>query len=261
MPDGLVGGSGSESFERLLEAKGLSERESQAVRSVVLSMTAAEAAPVIGVSPSTVGSYRQRAYAKLGVTCRAEFLSLPEVREWSEALACAPAVEEAPPDETDAPAHLPDDGDVNSASHVSGHGEECPGEPLVRAHPWAVALLVSVVILGCLGLLLPRSSTGERDFLTSPQGSIQTPYGEVPDVTGMRADAASMSVAGSGFCPEFVPCASDLAAGTVLGVEEVGPADEIGTGVSTFSWGSGSTGGFDRVGGDWDGYVVLVVAV
>ena len=49
---------GLEDFERLLANAGLSEREAQALRSIVLSMTAAEAAEMLGVSASTVGSYR-----------------------------------------------------------------------------------------------------------------------------------------------------------------------------------------------------------
>lgn len=46
------------------------------MRTVVLGLTAAQAAPLIGVGASTVGSYRQRAYQKLGVSTKAEFLGL-----------------------------------------------------------------------------------------------------------------------------------------------------------------------------------------
>lgn len=77
---------GPDAFEHLLVCAKLSEREAQAVRSVVLGMTAQEAAPLMGVSVSTVGSYRQRAYAKLSLTCKAEFLRLPTVLAWQEAM-------------------------------------------------------------------------------------------------------------------------------------------------------------------------------
>lgn len=73
---------GPDRFEELLANCGLSERESDAVRSVVLGFTAAKTAPLMGVSASTVGSYRLRAYQKLGVTTKGEFLALPEVGEW-----------------------------------------------------------------------------------------------------------------------------------------------------------------------------------
>ncbi|MDO4848375.1 MAG: sigma factor-like helix-turn-helix DNA-binding protein [Coriobacteriia bacterium] len=77
---------GPDAFEHLLVCAKLCEREAQAVRSVVLGMTAQEAAPLMGVSASTVGSYRQRAYAKLGLPCKADFLRLPAVRAWQEAM-------------------------------------------------------------------------------------------------------------------------------------------------------------------------------
>ena len=77
---------GPDAFEHLLVCAKLSEREAQAVRSVVLGMTAQEAAPLMGVSASTVGSYRQRAYAKLGLPCKADFLRLPAVQAWQEAM-------------------------------------------------------------------------------------------------------------------------------------------------------------------------------
>lgn len=73
---------GPQDFELLLTEAALSEREKQAVRSVALSLTAEEASRLMRVSPSTVGSYRQRAYAKIGVATKAEFLELPETIGW-----------------------------------------------------------------------------------------------------------------------------------------------------------------------------------
>lgn len=54
--------------EHTLEAAGLSAREREAVRDVLADMSAEEAARRLGVSPSTVASYRRRACEKLGVS-------------------------------------------------------------------------------------------------------------------------------------------------------------------------------------------------
>lgn len=54
--------------ERALEAAGLSAREREAVRDVLSDMSAEESARRLGVSPSTVASYRRRACEKLGVS-------------------------------------------------------------------------------------------------------------------------------------------------------------------------------------------------
>lgn len=87
MVDQRFSSPGPADFERLLADTGLSEREAQALLSVVLSQTAAEAAGALGVSASTMGSYRQRGYAKLGVSTRAEFMRLPEAETWASTLA------------------------------------------------------------------------------------------------------------------------------------------------------------------------------
>lgn len=62
----------SPEVERRFEERGLTDRERDAVRSALRGMTAAAAAEVMGVSASTVGSLRQRAYRKLGVRGAAE---------------------------------------------------------------------------------------------------------------------------------------------------------------------------------------------
>lgn len=54
--------------EHTLEAAGLSAREREAVRDVLADMSVEEAARRLGVSPSTVASYRRRACEKLGVS-------------------------------------------------------------------------------------------------------------------------------------------------------------------------------------------------
>lgn len=71
--------------ERAIEAAGLSARERDAVCDVLADMSAEESARRLGVSPSTVASYRRRACEKLG---------LDGVRELRERL--APAAPPAP---------------------------------------------------------------------------------------------------------------------------------------------------------------------
>lgn len=74
--------------ERALAAAGLSAREREAVRDVLADMSAEESARCLGVSPSTVASYRRRACEKLG---------LNGVRELREHLApAAPSAPSAP---------------------------------------------------------------------------------------------------------------------------------------------------------------------
>lgn len=53
--------------ETAFAAAGLSSREKDAARSVLAGMTAEQASALMGVDASTVASYRQRAYAKLGL--------------------------------------------------------------------------------------------------------------------------------------------------------------------------------------------------
>ena len=57
----------SHEAERDFRERGLTEREADAARSALAGMTAAAAAREMGVSSSTVGNFRQRAYRKLGV--------------------------------------------------------------------------------------------------------------------------------------------------------------------------------------------------
>lgn len=62
----------SDEVERRFEECGLTDRERDATRAAVHGMTAAAAAEVMGLSASTVGSLRQRAYRKLGARGAAE---------------------------------------------------------------------------------------------------------------------------------------------------------------------------------------------
>ena len=66
----------SEAVERAFDEASLTNREKDAARSLLQGMTAQEAADIMGVSPSSVGSYRKRAYEKLGVGSGRELVSL-----------------------------------------------------------------------------------------------------------------------------------------------------------------------------------------
>ena len=69
----------SHEAERDFRERGFTEREADAARSALAGMTAAAAAREMGISASTVGSLRQRAYQKLGVSGAAEL-----VRKYAE---------------------------------------------------------------------------------------------------------------------------------------------------------------------------------
>lgn len=247
---------GPEDFERLLKRAGLSEREAQAARSAVLGLTAGQAAPVIGVSASTVGSYRQRAWAKLGVATLAEFMQIDAVAEWKVLLDKSGASNVRYAQKGQKPADElvePQDTNTRPTCTTSPQFNTRHLVPLVAA--FSVAIIASVVAFWAA--MLPQGP----DYLNSPQGVVETAYGEVPNVTGMRADAAATAVASAGFLPEFEPCVSEHAAGTVLEVSAVEVVDVHKGDVSSLNWGTGSTGSYDRRHGDWTASVVLVVAV
>lgn len=73
----------SDAAERAFDEKALTDREKDAVRSLLQGMTAQSAAEAMGVSPSSVGSYRSRAYEKLGVASGRELIALLQARSES----------------------------------------------------------------------------------------------------------------------------------------------------------------------------------
>lgn len=252
---------GPEAFEHLLELAGLSEREADAARTVVLGMTAAEAAPKLGVSASTVGSYRQRAFAKLGVSGRAEFLALPAAAAWQETLEEAHAEKERTDSEPELELELKSSKGLDPLKEPERANESKTPASKTRlgirflaclcCGVLAVALLVTWV-----ALFSPRNS-----YASSPHGVIETDVGEVPDVTGMCVDSAASELANCGYLPLFVSRADDATPGTVLEVGRVGDVSDVGLDVSSFSWGQGCTASYEVRAGNWGAYVELVVAV
>lgn len=245
MPDVSSIPRGPEGFENMLHEARLSDREADAVRTVVLGMTANETAPLIGVSASTVGSYRQRAYQKLGVTTKSEFLALPGCALWRESLSSQIAL----PDEDD-----PKECDPKEAICVERERQPLSVPRLFLASLTAAFLIVSLLVVAMV-LLRPSYR-----YVDSPNGAIASEYGEVPNVVGMRADAAASALASAGYLPEFKSCASSDAPGTVLRVVEVGDVRDASEEFSSVKWDGGSASGYNRY-GNWSAFVLLEVAV
>lgn len=213
--------------------RALTEREVEAARSVLAGMTAEEAASEMGVGASTVGSFRQHAYRKLGVA------GARELRE-----RYLPAVE-VNVDETIYPVLLARglsqtqaevlariavgrstaqiarelrlaEGSV-SAARAAGyrllgiHSHEELGELLQRGslaqspsrsgHGARVAAIVSIAVALVAAIaalvLLPRHGT------TPGPALIETDYGDMPDVTGLSPQDAWDALVDAGFIPEF----------------------------------------------------------
>lgn len=231
---------GPSSFEDVLHGAGLSEREADSVRTVVMGLTAAEAAPMMGVSASTVGSYRQRAYQKLGVGTKAEFLRMPSCVQWQDALAREDAFGKVAPKavpELDAPRKA-------QTSYLR----------LFLKCLLASVIIVSAVVLLSV-VLRPRPS-----YVDSPNGFISSDYGDVPDVTGMRADAAASALASAGYYPEFQPCTSSEEPGTALRVSEIGDMKGAEENRSVIAWDGGGASGYN-LHGNWKAYALIDVAV
>lgn len=75
----------SDESEKAFADTGLSSREKDALRSALSGITADKAARPMGISPSTVGNYRARAYEKLGLSNRAELLARFKLSEEEQA--------------------------------------------------------------------------------------------------------------------------------------------------------------------------------
>lgn len=238
MPDHPSISRGPSSFEDLLQNAGLSEREADAVRTVAMGLTAAEAAPLMGVEASTVGSYRQRAYQKLGVSTKAEFLSMPSCAQWQKAL----VQEDAPPDE------------ISKTSSETSRSSESSYLSLFLKCLLASVAIVSVIVV------ISLISRPQYAYVDSPNGSITSDFGDVPDVTGMRADSAASALASAGYFPEFLPRTSSEAPGTVLRVSKIGDMKDADENRSAIAWDGGSASGYN-VHGDWKAYVLIDVAV
>lgn len=205
----------SEAVERAFDEASLTDREKDAARSLLQGMTAQEAADFMGVSPSSVGSYRKRAYEKLGVGSGRELVSLH--RAWPVAEVNVDVNEklrERGLNETQAgvcsliaagrtTAEIASElgiaaGTVNSARAygykllgihsreelvelLKGRGgrETEPATGSSGKRLWTILAVVAIVLVGAIALLqaiVPSASNGPIGSLTAPRGTDATPF-------------------------------------------------------------------------------------
>lgn len=205
----------SEAVERAFDEASLTDREKDAARSLLQGMTAQEAADIMGVSPSSVGSYRKRAYEKLGVGSGRELVSLH--RAWSVAEVNVDVNEklrERGLNETQASvcsliaagrttAEIASElgiaaGTVNSARAygykllgihsreelvelLKGRGgrETEPAMGSSGKRLWAILAVVAIVLVGAIALLqaiAPSASNGPVASLAAARGTDTTPF-------------------------------------------------------------------------------------
>ena len=205
----------SEAVERAFDEASLTDREKDAARSLLQGMTAQEAADIMGVSPSSVGSYRKRAYEKLGVGSGRELVSLH--RAWPVAEVNVDVNEklrERGLNETQASvcslivagrttAEIASElgiaaGTVNSARAygykllgihsreelvelLKGRGgrETEPATGSSGKRLWTILAVVAIVLVGAIALLqaiVPSASNGPIGSLTAPRGTDATPF-------------------------------------------------------------------------------------
>jgi hypothetical protein len=217
-----------------------------------MGLTATEAAPLMGVGASTVGSYRQRAYQKLGVATKADFLRMPACELWQKTLAQEDTQGDESAEAVPQQAIQRDsrDDDKSASASVS----RTSYFRLFMKCLLAGLLIVSAFVVLSV-ILRPQPS-----YVDSPNGYISSEYGDVPDVTGMRADAAAAALASAGYYPEFLPQASSDAPGTTLDVGEIGDMKDADENRAAIAWDGGSASGYN-LSGDWKAYVLLEVAV
>lgn len=205
----------SEAVERAFDEASLTNREKDAARSLLQGMTAQEAADIMGVSPSSVGSYRKRAYEKLGVGSGRELVSLH--RAWPVAEGNVDVNEklrERGLNETQASvcsliaagrttAEIASElgiaaGTVNSARAygykllgihsreelvelLKGRGgrETEPAMGSSGKRLWAILAVVAIVLVGAIALLqaiAPSASNGPVASLAAARGTDTTPF-------------------------------------------------------------------------------------
>lgn len=232
----------SHGAERDFRERGLTEREADAARSALAGMTAAAAAREMGISASTVGSLRQRAYQKLGVSGAAEFVrkyaeksadknagekdwrptlhshGLSETQASVLSLACSGRSTAQIADEL----HLAE-GTVRAA-RATGYrmlgvhsGEElaallereAAAPRRRRAARLAAACLAAAMVVAVAVTM--ASYLGSR-----PPAVVETEFGEAPNVVGMDLQQAWEALVEADFLPIVRQGSARGAAGTVI---------------------------------------------
>lgn len=232
----------SHEAERDFRERGFTEREADAARSALAGMTAAAAAREMGISASTVGSLRQRAYQKLGVSGAAELVrkyaeksadknagekdwrptlhshGLSETQASVLSLACSGRSTAQIADEL----HLAE-GTVRAA-RATGYrmlgvhsGEElaallereAAAPRRRRAARLAAACLAAAMVVAVA--VTAASHLGSR-----PPAVVKTEFGEAPNVVGMDLQQAWEALVEADFLPIVRQGSARGAAGTVI---------------------------------------------
>lgn len=236
----------SHEAERDFRERGLTEHEADAARSALAGMTAAAAAREMGISASTVGSLRQRAYQKLGVSGAAELVrkyaeksadknagekdwrptlhshGLSETQASVLSLACSGRSTAQIADEL----HLAE-GTVRAARAtgyrmVGVHSREeladlleheARGAPRRRrAARLAAAFLAAAMVIAVA--VTAASYLGSR-----PPVMVETEFGEVPNVVGMDLQQAWEALVAENYFPVIQESRSTESPGTVVDVD------------------------------------------
>lgn len=235
----------SHEAERDFRERGLTEREADAARSALAGMTAATAAREMGVSSSTVGSLRQRAYRKLSVGGAAELArkyaenciekdagekdwrpalrahGLSETQASVLSLACSGRSTARIADEL----HLAE-GTVRAARAtgyrmLGVHSREELAALLEREAAAPRRRRAARLAAACLAgvMVVAVAVTVASYFGSRPPAVVETEFGEMPNVVGMDLQQAwEMLVAENSF-PVIQESRSTESPGTVVDVD------------------------------------------
>lgn len=232
----------SHEAERDFRERGLTEREADAARSALTGMTAAAAAREMGVSSSTVGSLRQRAYRKLSVGGAAELARKyadnciekdADEKDWRPALrahglsetqasvlslACSGRSTARIADEL----HLAE-GTVRAARAtgyrmLGVHSREELAALLEREAVAPRRARAARLAAACLAaaMVVAVAVTVASYFGSRPPAVVETEFGEMPNVVGMDLQQAWEMLVGADILPIVRQGLADEAAGTVI---------------------------------------------
>lgn len=235
----------SNEAERDFRERGLTEREADAARSALAGMTAAAAAREMGVSSSTVGSLRQRAYRKLGVGGAAELArkyadnciekdagekdwrpalrahGLSETQASVLSLACSGRSTARIADEL----HLAE-GTVRAARAtgyrmLGVHSREELAALLEREAAAPRRRRAARLAAACLAaaMVVAVAVTVASYFGSRPPAVVETEFGEMPNVVGMDLQQAWEMLVAENYFPVIQESRSTESPGTVVDVD------------------------------------------
>ena len=236
-----------EEAERDFRERGLTGREAEAARSALAGMTAAAAALEMGVSSSTVGNFRQRAYRKLGVTGARELAAKygrpreaeAEGREAGDSRAAllARGLSQTQSDVLSLVARgLSTDevaerlgvapGTVSSARAagyrmLGVHSREELAALLEREAAAPRRRRAARLAAACLAaaMVVAVAITAAAYLGSRPPAVVETEFGEVPNVVGMDLQSAWEALVAEGYFPVIQESRSAESPGTVVDVD------------------------------------------